>query len=154
MGFKGFIGTDYLIAEAAFGTEPFAWKSTYAVGGSLLLLDPEALIRPKLTVLLKSNASAITVYEPGQEGKIQDAVAYEPFLGLALLAGAEIFPFRDEPGSVEVSVGWRTPFGGMAKVERRANELVDLYSAEHDVAMPRLDHLSLGVGLNYRWGAP
>ena len=153
MGFRGFIGTDYLTAEAAFGTEPFVWRPTYAVGGSALLLNPRSPIRPKLSVLLKSNASAVAVFEPEQEGKIQKAVEYEPVPGLAWLAGAEIFPFRGDPGSVEVSVGWRIPFGGMAKVEEKANVLLDRYGPTgHEVATPRLDHLSFSLGLNYRWG--
>ncbi len=153
MGFKGFVGTDYFIAEAAIGTEPWVWKPTYAAGISVLFLDPKCYVRPKLSVLLKSNASAVIVFEPLEEGEIQDAVEYEPLPGLALLVGAEIFPLRDEPGSLEVSVGWRIPFGGMAKVDEKANALMDQYFwAEYEVATPRLDHFTFSLGVNYRWG--
>jgi hypothetical protein len=153
MGFKGLIGTDHVILEAAIGTEPFVWKSTYAAGISVLFLNSRAVVRPKLSVLLKSNASAVTVFESSEEGQLQDAVEYEPLPGLAVLVGAEIFPVRDNPGSLEISVGWRFPFGGMAKVDEKANAFLDQYGATgYEIGTPRLDHLSFSLGLNYRWG--
>jgi len=150
IGFKGFVGTQHFLAEIAFGTEPFVWRATYAVGGSVVLLGPQNRVRPKLSVLWKSNASAVVVWEKEQEGKISDLQEYDPFPGIAVLGGMLVRPFKNHPGSVEIAVGWRTPFDGMDAVERRAREYADRYAwVGSDVSTPRWDHFTFSLGIHY-----
>jgi hypothetical protein len=153
LGMSGSFGSDHLRAEVAVGTEPFVWSRTYAAGATVLFLDPEARVRPRLSLFVKSNASSVTVLEPEVEGKIQNDVEYDPFAGIAALGGFDIRLFEEESSSfwLALNAGYRTPFAGMDEVNRRADEYLVRYGPTgHEVKVPRWDHFTFSVGFNVR----
>lgn len=152
LGVSGSFGSDYLRAEIAVGTEPFVWSTTYAAGATAMFLDPASRVRPRLSLFLKSNASAVTVWEPEAEGEIQNDVEYEPYAGIAALVGVDVRVGEDERGSswLSLTAGYRTPFSGMDEVEKKADEFASRYGMTgHDVSLPRWDHFTFSLGVNF-----
>jgi hypothetical protein len=155
MGVKAFAGTEHFLAELAVGTVPFVWRTTLGAGGSVTFLSPDVRVRPKLSVLWRSDVSSVVVWEPEADGKIQNDVAYRGFPGVALLAGAEVRLINQEGGSgwIEIAAGYRAPFAGLAEIQRTADAFVDRYGPTgHDVAVPRWDRFTVSLGVNARFG--
>ncbi|MFH1220875.1 MAG: hypothetical protein V1694_10535 [Candidatus Eisenbacteria bacterium] len=151
LGMSGSIGSDHLRGEIAVGTEPFVWSKTYAAGATAVFLDPEARLRPRISVFVKSNASAVTVWEPEVGGEIQNDVEYEPFAGIAVLGGVDLRLFEEGANSfwLALAVGYQTLFAGMDKVNAKVDEFQVKYGPTgHDISVPRLEHFTFSVGLN------
>jgi hypothetical protein len=153
LGLSAFVGSDRLRGEIALGTEPFVWSMTYAASATALFLNPEGRLRPRISVCVKSNASAVTVWEPEAEGTIQSDVKYEPFAGLGVLGGVDLRLFEDDAKSywLTLAAGYQTPFAGMDEVNAKADEfLVEYGPTGHEVTVPRLEHFTFSVGFNVR----